>query len=121
MKKRSPRAVSCAPSANEDEEQRGIEAQYEEHIRDGGQSIGAVVEAMKEYYGQTVLCRQTGRMAVLGFLSPTRRRLPAALYLHYDGKRWHLQHDEDFQQDWREAQLVVKEAAGDKLENPRNS
>ena len=121
MKTRPPRAVPVPPYAHEDEELAALELQYEEHIRDGGRSIGAVVEAMKEYYGQTVLCRQTGRMAVLGFLSPTRRRLPAALYLHYDGKRWHLQHDEDFQQDWREAQLVVKEAAGDKLENPRNS
>ena len=113
MKKRSPRAVSCAPSANEDEELRGIEAQYEEHIRDGGRSVGAVLEAMKEYYGLTILCRQTGRMAVLRFLSPTQKRLPAVLYLQYDGTAWHLRYDEDFQQDLADAQQVVEQAQGE--------
>ena len=97
MKTRHPRAMPVPPSAHEDEELAALEIQYEEHIRDGGKSLGAVIGAMEEYYGQTVLCRQTGRMAVLGFLSPTRRRIPAVLYLYYDGKHWHLQHDEDLQ------------------------
>ena len=121
MKELDPQDVSCAPSAHEDEELRALEAQYEEYIYEGGQSVGAVLRAMKEHYGLTILWRQTGRMATLRFLSPTRKRLPAVLHFRYDGERWHLQHDEDLQQDWRDAQQVVERAAENKTENFQNS
>lgn len=117
MKELAPQDVSCAPSTHEDEELRALEAQYEEDIHDGGQSVAAVLRAMKEHYGLTILWRQTGRMAALGFLSPTRKRLPAVLHLRYDGERWHFLHDEHLQDDLRDAQQVVEQAAENKIEN----
>ena len=113
MKKHHPQDVLSALSANEDEELAALEAQHQEFLRNGGESLKSAVRAMEEHYGLTILWEHTGRMAALRFLSPTRKRLPAVLHLRYDGERWLLPHDEYLQEDLQDAQQVVEEAAGE--------
>jgi hypothetical protein len=98
------------------DEERDIEAQYYEYLRNGGKSSSAVVGVLEEYYGLAARWVQDGPTVALRLVSGHERTV-IAFVLQYDGATWCLQHqnfdDEKLQEDWREAQKAVEMHQGE--------
>jgi len=98
------------------DEEKAIEDQYYEYLRNGGKSSSAVVGVLEEYYGLAARWVQDGPTVALRLVSGQERTV-IALVLQYDGESWQLQRqnfdDEKLQDDWREAQKAVEEHQGE--------
>ena len=98
------------------DEEKAIEDQYYEYLRNGGESSIAVVGVLEEYYGLAARWVQKGPKVDLRLVSGHERAV-AAFVLQYDGATWCLQHqnfdDEKLQEDWREAQKAVEKHQGE--------